>query len=324
LLPTTFHTLEISGNGIATLQAKGQVLGNPTIFENSSPLSATLRFDWLSWLQISVLASFIVVLYRHFLISWVQQLWSDPYYSHCFFVPAFSLWVIWNIRGKFQNLPVQPNWSGIIVTLTALGILILGVFGDENYLSRSSLLLLIAGLAIQFFGWRCFRAILFPWAVLFLMIPLPRILFSQITLPLQFLSSQLGSGMLELAGVNNLREGNLIHLHSLTLDVAEACSGLRSLMSLITVSVFYGYIFEFKPWQRLILVLLAIPIAIVANGLRIMGTGVVGQYWGPDKSEGFLHSFSGLVVFAFSFVLLAAIGKAFQWALTLIRRRATA
>ena len=212
----------------------------------------------------------------------------------------------------------------MLISLTAVGILTLGVFGAEEFLSRVSLLLLLAGVVIQFCGWRYFRTGLFPWAVLFLMIPLPRILFAEITLPLQFLSSRLGSGLLDLAGIQNLREGNLIHLHSLTLDVAEACSGLRSLMSLVTVAVVYGYVFSSKRWLRLVLVIGAIPVAIVANGFRIMGSGLVGEYWGPDKSEGFFHGFSGVVVFVFSFLLLISLGQAVQWTLGVFRRRAAA
>lgn len=286
-----------------------------------SSLIANWRMNWQGWLQISALAILIVVLYQRILVSWLEQLWTDPYYSHCFFVPLFSAWVIWRTRDKFQNLPLNPNWWGMVVSVVAVGILILGVFGAEEFLSRASLLVLLAGVVIQFCGWRYFRTGLFAWAVLFLMIPLPRLLFAELTLPLQFLSSRLGSGLLDLAGVQNLREGNLIHLHGLTLDVAEACSGLRSLMSLVTVAVIYGYVFSSKTWVRFLLVIGAVPIAIVANGFRIMGTGVVGEYWGRDKSEGFFHGFSGVVVFVFSFVLLILLGQAVQRTLEMVRRR---
>ena len=295
-----------------------------TIDENGSLRTGGLRFDWMGWLQISVLAVLVTVLYHRIVISWIEQLWTDPYYSHCFFLPLFGVWVIWRTRDKFQKLPLKLNWWGLIVSLTAVAILILGVFGAEEFLSRVSLLVLLAGVVIQFCGWCYFRTGLFAWAVLFLMIPLPRILFAEITLPLQFLSSRLGSGLLDLAGIQNLREGNLIHLHSLTLDVAEACSGLRSLMSLVTVAVIYGYVFSSKRWLRLVLVIGAIPVAIAANGFRIMGTGLVGEYWGRDMSEGFFHGFSGVVVFVFSFLLLISLGQATQWTLSIFRRRAAA
>lgn len=295
-----------------------------TIEETGAGTIAGASLNWRGWLQVSVFAVLVAVLYHRVFISWAGQLWTDPYYSHCSFVPLFSAWVVWRSRDKFQKLPLNPNWSGMIVSLSAVGMLILGVFGAEEFLARVSVLVLLAGVVIQFCGWRYFRTALFPWAVLFLMIPLPRILFAEITLPLQFLSSRLGSGLLDLAGVQNLREGNLIHLHSLTLDVAEACSGLRSLMSLVTVAVIYGYVFSSKFWVRFALVIGAIPIAIVANGLRIMGTGLVGEYWGRDKSEGFFHGFSGVVVFVFSFLLLILLGQAIQWTFGSIRRKAAA
>jgi exosortase len=171
-------------------------------------------------------------------------------------------------------------------------------------LARTSLLFAIAGLIIYFFGWKMLRALVFPWAVLFLTIPLPAIIFNQIALPLQFEASRLASGMLSLLGVPVLREGNIIQLSSLTLDVAEACSGLRSLISLITLAIFYGYLFEPKVIRRILLVVLAIPIAVFANGFRIMGSGLLGEYWSPDKAEGFFHMFSGFLIFACSLLLL--------------------
>src|SRR6266404_4033460 len=149
-----------------------------------------------------------------------------------------------------------------------------------------------------------FRALIFPWAVLFLMVPLPAILFNQVALPLQFLASRLASGLLELVGVPVLREGNVINLPSLSLDVAEACSGLRSLVSLITISVLYGYVFESRVSRRLLLVLSSVPIAVAANGIRIAGSGILGQYWDPSKAEGFYHLLSGWLIFVLCLGLL--------------------
>ena len=289
-------------------------MGSTTI-DQPVGVRESARLDWLGWAQVLLLAALLTLFSYRVLIIWAEQLWTDPYYSHCFLVPLFSIWVIWNRRDIFKNRPWQPSWTGFAVSLSAASLLTLAVLGNEHFVARISFVFLLAGICIQLCGWKFFRAGLFPWAVLFLAIPLPRILFSQLTLPLQFLSSHLGSSLLALVGVANVREGNLIHLHSLTLDVAEACSGLRSIMSLITVSVFYGYIFEFKPVGRVALILCSIPVAITANALRIMASGVVGQYWGPDKSEGFLHAFSGVLVFFFSFVLLMVLGQAFRWAL---------
>ena len=260
-----------------------------------------------SWVRAAMLAILIALTYYKILASLVLQWLQDPNYSHGFFVPLFCGWILWKERKSLAEVPVEESWAGFVVILGALVILITGTLGAENFLSRTSFLFLLAGLIIYFRGWKLFRAVLFPWGVLFLMIPLPAIIFNEITLPLQFQASGLASNMLSLVGIPVLREGNIIYLPSITLDVADACSGLRSLVSLITLTVIYGYLFEAEKWRRALLVLSAIPIAVMANGLRIMGSGVAGQYWSPDKAEGFFHLFSGLLVFFVSFVLLLVV-----------------
>ncbi|HWZ74961.1 MAG TPA: exosortase A [Candidatus Sulfotelmatobacter sp.] len=260
-----------------------------------------------SLVRAAVLAILIALLYHKILVALVQQWLQDPNYSHGFFVPLFCGWILWKKRKNLKQVPVNQNWAGFVVILGALAILILGVLGAENFLSRTSFIFLLAGLIIYFRGWKLFRAVLFPWGVLFLMIPLPAIIFNEIALPLQFEASALASNMLSLVGIPVLREGNIIHLPSITLDVVEACSGLRSLVSLITLTVIYGYLFEARQWRRALLILSAVPIAVMANGLRIMGSGVLGEYWSPDKAEGFFHLFSGLLVFLVSIVLLLVV-----------------
>lgn len=260
-----------------------------------------------SLVRAAVLAILIALLYHKILVALVQQWLQDPNYSHGFFVPLFCGWILWKKRKNLEQVPVNENWAGLVVILGALAILILGVLGAENFLSRTSFIFLLAGLIIYFRGWKLFRAVLFPWGVLFLMIPLPAIIFNEIALPLQFQASALASNMLSLVGIPVLREGNIIHLPSITLDVVEACSGLRSLVSLITLTVIYGYLFEARQWRRALLILSAVPIAVMANGLRIMGSGVLGEYWSPDKAEGFFHLFSGLLVFLVSIVLLLVV-----------------
>jgi exosortase len=264
---------------------------------------------WQSWVQVSILAVLLAFLYSHILAALAAQWWEDPNYSHGFIVPLFSAWVIWKERRRITAEHATPSWFGLVVILGGLGLLALGVLGAELFLSRTSFLILLAGLVIQFQGWRRFRSMLFPWAVLFLMIPLPVIIFNQIALPLQFLASRLASGLLSIVGVPVLREGNVINLPSLSLDVVDACSGLRSLVSLVTLAVFYGYLFEPRISRRILLVLSSIPIAVAANGFRIMGAGLLGEYWSPDKAEGFFHMFSGWLVFLLSLGLLVLFHK---------------
>lgn len=274
------------------------------------------------WLQASILGILIVVLYCGIVIRLAGQWTSDPNYSHGFIVPLFCAWVLWKDRARISKIPAEPNWFGLVIILGGLGLLVLGVLGAENFLSRTSLLFVAAGMAVQFRGWRFFRAILFPWAVLFLAIPIPVLIFNKIAFPLQFFASKLASGLLALFGVPVLREGNVIYLPSLTLDVVEACSGLRSLVSLITLAVFYGYLFERRNLLRVLVILSAIPIAVIANGFRIMGSGMLGEYWNPDKAEGFFHLFSGWLIFVVSLCLLFLFHSLLQWISRRMARRA--
>ena len=178
------------------------------------------------------------------------------------------------------------------------------MLGAELFLSRVSLLLVIAGLIVLFAGWKFFRALLFPWAFLIFMIPIPAIIFNQITFPLQFLASRVASAVLPLAGVPVLREGNVIMLPDMALEVAEACSGIRSLLSLATLAIIYGYLLEPRKMIRVLLAVAAVPVAVAANSLRIVGTGLLVQYWDPDKAEGFFHAFSGWLIFVVSLAML--------------------
>jgi exosortase len=269
----------------------------------SEPLPDPVRDRPALW-QGLVLAALVGWLYFPILSRLTYQWWSDPNFSHGFFVPAFSLFVLWQDREHLLSLPRRPSTWGLLITVLALIVMVVGSLGAELFLSRVSFLLVLAGLVIFFLGWKCFRAILFPWAFLLLMIPIPAIIFNQITFPLQILASKVAANTLPLAGVPVLREGNIINLPAMPLEVAQACSGIRSLLSLGTLAVIYGYLMESRNWMRTLLALASIPIAVVANSLRIVGTGLLVQYWDPDKAEGFFHAFSGWLIFVVSLGLL--------------------
>lgn len=253
---------------------------------------AALIFSLLLWMYLPILARL------------AAQWWADPNFSHGFFVPLFAAFVVWQERGRLSRISPEPSWSGLAILAAGLCILILGQMGAEIFLSRTSFLIVIAGLVVLFLGWKFFRALLFPWAFLFLMIPIPSIVFNQITFPLQLLASKVASTTLPWMGVPVLREGNVIILPAMALEVAEACSGIRSLMSLLTLAVIYGYLMEKKNSVRVALAVLSIPIAVVANSFRIVGTGLLVQYWDPDKAQGFFHEFSGWLVFVVSLLML--------------------
>jgi exosortase len=195
------------------------------------------------------------------------------------------------------------------VLLFSLSTLVLGVLGAELFLSRVSLIMLLGAMVLFLEGWGMLRALVFPLAILLLMVPIPSIVLNQITFPLQILASKLSAWILPLMGVPVLREGNVINLPAMPLEVADACSGIRSLLSLTCLAVMYGYLMEKRTGIRIILALASIPIAVVANGLRIVGTGLLVQYWDPEKAEGFFHAFSGWLIFVASLFMLFALHR---------------
>jgi exosortase len=263
---------------------------------------------WLLWPGLA-LVILLAILYWHILHRLVDDWWQDPNYSHGFFVPLFSAFLIWKDRWRLAKLKTEPAWSGLLVMAFGVAILVLGVFGAELFLSRSSLLFILAGGVIYFQGWRFFRAIFFPWIFLFFMIPLPDLIMNHLTIPLQFTASDLATWFLRLAGVPVLQNGNVIQLPNMALDVVEACSGIRSLISLGVLAIIYGYLLEPRKTIRVLLAAASIPIAVLANGLRIMGTGITGVYWEPSKAQGFFHEFSGWVIFVVSLITLYAFHK---------------
>jgi exosortase len=257
--------------------------------------------------QLAILALLVGYLYAGIMVYLVENWWIDPDYSHGFFVPLFVGYVLWQQRKELASVPRSPSWFGLVIIAGALAILIVGVLGAELFLSRTSLLLLVAGLVVHFLGWGHLRKALFAWACLFLMIPIPVIIYNHIAFPLQLFASRVASGSLEFLHVPVLQEGNILQLPAMTLEVAQACSGIRSLLSLVTLAVIYGYFLETSKFRRVLLALSAVPIAIAANGLRLVVTGLLVHYWSPAEAEGFFHAFEGWVIFVLSMVMLFGV-----------------
>jgi exosortase len=298
-MPLDSHILSLP-----PLEIRGLSLSQAVQLEQPIVPSRRVESMRFSVIQTMVLGGLLIWLYSPTLAHLVRQWWTDPNFSHGFFVPLFAAFVIWQERPQLERLPSHPSWWGLGLLICGLCLLVLGQLGAEIFLSRCSLLLVLAGLAILFSGWTFFRAILFPLAFLVMMIPIPAIVFNQITFPLQLLASKIASGILAHLGVPVLREGNVIVLPSMALEVADACSGIRSLMSLATLAVIYGYLMERKTWIRVVLALAALPIAVAANSLRVVGTGLLVQYWDPDKAQGFFHEFQGWLMFVASLAML--------------------
>ena len=265
-----------------------------------------LTLDIRKLTAIAALSFGVVLVYWPVINKLVYDWGHDDNYSHGFLIVPLALYFAWERRARLLALPIQPAWFGAVVVAGSLAVLLAGLLGAELFLTRIAILGTVAGIILFLFGWAQLRALAFPIAFLLLMIPLPAIIFNQITFPLQLLASQAGESVISAAGIPVLREGNLIVLAHTTLEVAEACSGIRSLITLITLALVYGYFADSRTWVRVGLVVSAVPIAIIANGARVAGTGIAAHWFGREAAEGFFHEFSGWIVFLIAFAMMLA------------------
>jgi exosortase len=257
-----------------------------------------------------LVAAGFLLLYRHVLAKLASDWWTDDNYSHGFFIIPIAAYLAWERRHRFFAAAQRPTVAGLIVLVGSVLVLVGGVLGSELFLTRISLLGTTVGIVLFLFGWARLRVLAFPLAFLILMIPLPAILFNQIALPLQLQASRFGEGVLGAVDIPVLREGNVLILANTTLEVAEACSGIRSLISLLTLGIVFGYFADSRGWVRSLIALSSVPVAIVANGARVAGTGIAADYMGPAAAEGFFHEFSGWMVFVAAFAMMIIIQRA--------------
>ena len=264
---------------------------------NSRPVAIGL-------LIVSFLALYWRVLHK-LVVDWAY----DGNYSHGFFIVPLAAFFAWERRQALAATPIRSSWVGFFVMVASIGVLLAGLLGAELFLSRISIIGLLVGGILFVLGWGYLRRLAFPLAFLLLMIPIPAIIFNQIAFPLQLVASQTGEVALRALQIPVLREGNVMILANTSLEVAEACSGIRSLISLLTLGIVYGYFVDARISIRLLIAAATIPVAIVTNALRVAGTGVAAHYYGPEAAEGFFHEFSGLIVFIAAFLLLFGVAK---------------
>lgn len=257
---------------------------------------------------IAVLLGLLAALYHEIFAGLWYDWDNDPNYSHGFIVPFMSAYFVYERWGQLRQLPIRPSSLGIPVLILGTALLIVGSVGAELFSQRVSFVVVITGLVLLLFGRRILMTLSLPIVFLLFMIPLPAIVVNTIAFPLQIFAAQTASFCLFNLGIPVLREGNLITLAGSTLEVAEACSGLRSLMALLALGTVYAYFSQRRMWKRWTLVLLSIPIAILANAFRVTGTGILANYWGTEAAEGFYHTFEGWIVFVVAFILLLACG----------------
>jgi exosortase len=290
---------------IKSLENGSRTLGNRTWKKNPSAEMSKAG----TWFAVLLLSTLVVIMYAPVLSSLARRWWDDPNYGHGVFVPVFAAYVLWRERDRWRALTFRTNNFGFAIMLFAIGLRVLATLGAELFTARLSLLILISGIVIFLAGCQALRSIAFPIGYLVFMIPLPAIVYYQLTLPLQLWTSRLGASGLVALGIHTVREGNLLILPNCTLSVVEACSGIRSLLSLLAAVVAYGYLAEPSTWKRTTLAVASIPIAIAVNGLRLVATGVLSFFLGPAVDSGVVHLALGLGFFSLAFFSILLIHK---------------
>ena len=259
---------------------------------------------WAAWALVLIL---LAAAYWPVVGYLIKNWWIDPNYSHGFLVPLVTAWLLWSRRQGLAQAAGRPSPWGLVVVGLGLVLLILGRWGHELFLQRISLVPVLWGLVLTAWGWPVARATLFPFAYLFFMIPLPYLIYDALAFPLRLVAASLAGDLLRLWGLPVLVEGNIIHLPRNVLDVVDACSGIRSLVSLLAAAVIMVYLWLSRFWSRALVVMLVPPVAILTNSLRVVIAGILAENYGPSMLEGATHDLVGWLVFLAAFGLILVI-----------------
>lgn len=276
-------------------------------FETASPCGARKRAA-RQYLPLALLALAFVALFFPALRELVRDWTIDPNYEHGFLVPFIAAYLLWQKRTLWQNETLQPAFgAGLIVCFSGSLLFIVATAGAEWFVARSAMLLTLYGLVIYFAGWPLFKKNAVPLLYLGFMIPLPYVIYYRLTFPLQQIASTGAFRALSLLGLSGQQEGNILHFAGFSLEVIEACSGLRSIMVLITLAALIAYMTSVPNLWRWLLFVSAVPVAIVANIFRLIILALLGIFVSPEAAMSFLHEGSGILVFLVGLFLLMTL-----------------
>src|SRR5580698_7592588 len=266
----------------------------------------------LPWTAIAWFGALLIACYAPVLFGLVRQWATDEDVGHGFFVPFVAGYIVWKRRGQLAAKKPVPNYWGLALVLLGAVQMLLGTMGAQIFIARTAFLVSLVGAVLFLGGTRTLKILAFPLFLLVFMFPIPAIIYARITLPLQLFASSVAETVLNFIGIPVLRDGNVLELaNGQRLSVVEACSGIRSLLSLSFLSLIYAYFFDNKVWMRWVLLAATLPIAIIANAGRVTITGVLSEV-NPELARGFFHELEGYVIFVIAFVMLLGLHGAIR------------
>lgn len=260
-------------------------------------------------LQLILLLPLLFLMYASIVPDMVMHWYSDENYSHGFLVPIIAGYFLWQRWPDLKDLPVKPDGFGLVVIIWGVLQLLVAWFGSEYFTMRSSLIVQLCGIILFFFGRKVLQGMSLPIGYLIFMVPIPYIIYDMVAFPLKLFVTKVSVAFMKIVGVVVIREGNIIMFPATTLEVADACSGIRSLISLLAIAAAYAFLMKTSNVHRCIIIFSAVPIAVATNSLRVIVTGILAQWWGAKAAEGFFHEFAGMAVFVLAMVMLVAFGE---------------
>jgi exosortase len=257
----------------------------------------------ISWRAVAWFGGLLLLCYAPILCRMAVQWATDEDMGHGFFVPVVAGFIAWQRRRTLLSIPRQPNGWGLALVIFAAFQALLATLGAELFTARLAFIIALFGVILYLGGKAWVQELLLPLLLMLFMIPIPQIIYARLTLGLQMLASQLGETLIGWMGIPVIRTGNLLELPSQTLDIVDACSGIRSLVSLLFLSQVYAYFAEKRIWVRWALLVATIPIAIAANAIRVATTGVLSEI-NTKLAQGAYHEVEGYIVFVVALIAL--------------------
>jgi len=282
-------------------------VSNNSNVSNTSNVSNNSNASNVLYIQFALLAGLFLLLYYPVITKMVSDWGIDDNYSHGYLIPAIAGYMIWIIRKDLKKIEPTPSNLGLILLIPGLCQLLIARVGSEYFLQRTSMILVLFGLSLFLMGKNFTKKTAFPVLYLFFMIPIPAIIWDKIAFPMKLFASYLAVKVIGLIGIPIFREGNILHLANTTLEVADACSGLRSLTSLLALSAALVFFTEHSRFKKWLLFLSAVPIAILTNIIRLTVTAGLASRYGEKVAQGFLHEFSGWLIFLLGLAMLMGV-----------------